>query len=527
MRFVVVEKIPLARFSAPSPRQVARDARWCCCCYDIGREFPGRGLGRVPRRVSSDDDSRSGRRALPTSEMGWITSRSKGCAALLTNIGTLVLQVTRLSNGMRVVSEQVPGASTSTVGVWIDAGSRYETDSTNGTAHFLEHMAFKGTEKRSVKDLEVEIEDIGGHLNAYTSREQTCYFAKVQNGHVGQAVDILSDILQNSKLEEPAIERERDVILREMQEIEGMPEEVVFDHLHATAFQHSPLGRTILGPADNVRAITRQNLVDYISTNYTADRMVIAASGGVDHATLVKAAEQHFSKLPEKGVSTADLVRNEPAFFTGSEVRMRDPDQPLVHLAIAFEGASWTDPDSIPLMVMQTMLGTWDKNASSGRHGGSKLAELVATNNLADSMMAFNTNYHDTGLFGVYATADPNTSNLEDLCWGIMRHTAGMCYNVSESDVSRAKNQLKASILYSQDGTTGTAEELGRSMLVYGRRIPRAELFARIDAVDAATIKAIANKFIFDQDIAVATLGNTQFMPDYTWLRRRTYMLRY
>lgn len=440
---------------------------------------------------------------------------------------TLRAQTTRLSNGMRVISEHIPSASTSTVGVWIDAGSRYETDSTNGTAHFLEHMAFKGTQKRSVKDLEVEIENIGGHLNAYTSREQTCYFAKVQNGHVGQAVDILSDILQNSKLEESAIERERDVILREMQEIEGMPEEVVFDHLHATAFQHSPLGRTILGPADNVRGITRQNLVDYISTNYTADRMVIAASGGLDHAALVKAAEAHFSKLPEKGVSTAELVKNEPAFFTGSEVRMRDPDQPLVHLAIAFEGASWTDPDSIPLMVMQTMLGTWDKNAASGRNGGSKLTELVATNKLAESIMAFNTNYHDNGLFGVYATADPEKSNLEDLCWGIMRHTTGMCYNVSDADVARAKNQLKASILYSQDGTTGAAEDLGRSLLVYGRRIPRAELFARIDAVDAETIKAVANKFVFDQDIAVATLGNTQFMPDYTWLRRRTYMLRY
>ena len=417
--------------------------------------------------------------------------------------------MTRLPNGLRVVSETVPFASTSTVGVWIDAGSRYETDSTNGTAHFLEHMAFKGTKNRSVKELEVEIENIGGHLNAYTSREQTCYYAKVTNGHVPQALDILSDILQNSNLDERAIERERDVILREMQEIEGMPEEVVFDHLHATAFQHSPLGRTILGPAENVKSITKRNLLDYISTNYTADRMVIAAAGGVDHDALVKAAE-HFSKLPPTGVSTDELVKQEPAIFTGSEVRLRDPDQPLVHMAIAFQGASWTDPDSIPLMVMQTMLGSWDKNSSAGRNMGSKLTELVATNELANSIMAFNTNYHDTGLFGVYATADPKTSNLEDLCWGIMRHTSGMCYNVSDAELTRAKNQLKASILYSQDGTTGAAEDLGRSLLVYNRRIARAELFARIDAVDAATVKEVANKFILDQDIAVATLGNTQ-----------------
>lgn len=437
------------------------------------------------------------------------------------------MQITRLPNGLRVISEAVPFSNTATVGVWIDAGSRYETNATNGTAHFLEHMAFKGTTSRTVRDLEVEIENMGGHLNAYTSREQTCYYAKVFDKDVPKALEILSDILQNSNLDEKAIERERDVILREMQEIEGIPEEVVFDHLHATAFQHSPLGRTILGPADNVRAITRQHLADYIATNYTADRMVVAAAGAVDHKALVAAVEKSFGKLPTGGVSAAELVKREPAIFTGSEVRLRDPDLPLVNLALAFKGASWTDPDSIPLMVMQTMLGSWDKNSSAGGNMASKLAETVAANDLAQSYMAFNTNYHDVGLFGVYATADPHDNDLEDLAWTIMRNVTGMCYNVNELDVARAKNQLKASILFSQDGTTGVAEDLGRNLLVYGRRIPRAELFARIDAVDADTVKQVANRFILDQDIAVAAMGNTQFLPDYTWLRRRTFWLRY
>lgn len=432
-----------------------------------------------------------------------------------------------MPNGLRVASETVPFASTATVGVWIDAGSRYETDATNGTAHFLEHMAFKGTAKRTVRDLEVEIENMGAHLNAYTSREQTCYFAKVFQKDVPKALDILSDILQNSNLDTAAIERERDVILREMQEIEGIPEEVIFDHLHATAFQRSPLGRTILGPAENVRSITRQNLADYIASNYTAERMVIAAAGAVDHESLVAAAEKAFGKLPPKGISTTELIRNDPAYFTGSEVRIRDPDMPFVHLALAYQGASWTDPDSIPLMVMQTMLGSWDKSSAAGVNMGSNLAHTIASNSLANSFMAFNTNYHDTGLFGIYAVADPNTSDMEDLCWTIMRNVTQMCYDVKEDDVTRAKNQLKASILFSQDGTTGQAEDLARQLLVYGRRIPRAELCARIDAVDAATVKAVANKFLLDQDIAVSMMGNTQFVPDYTWLRRRTYWLRY
>lgn len=449
-----------------------------------------------------------------------------GITSSATN-ATTILQVTRLPNGLRVISESIPFATTATVGVWIDAGSRYETDATNGTAHFLEHMAFKGTTSRTVKDLEVEIENMGGHLNAYTSREQTAYFAKVMEQDVPKALDILSDILQNSNLDERAIERERSVILREMQEIEGIPEEVVFDHLHATAFQHTSLGRTILGTADNVRSITRQNLADYIASNYTAERMVIAAAGAVSHDDLVASAQKCFGRLSSGGVQTAQLIRDEPAKFTGSEVRLRDPDLPLVQLAIAFKGASWTDPDSIPLMVMQTMLGSWDKSSSAGGEMGSQLAQTIATNGLARSFMAFNTNYHDTGLFGVYATADPHESDMEDLCWTVMRNITKMCYDVEEIDVARAKNQLKASMLFAGDGTTGVAEELGRNLLVYGRRIPRAEFFARIDAVDADTIKAVASRFILDQDIAVAALGDTQFIPDYTWLRRRTYWLRY
>lgn len=435
-------------------------------------------------------------------------------------------KVTRLPSGLRVASETIPFSKTATVGVWIDAGSRYETDATNGTAHFLEHMAFKGTNNRTVKELEVEIENMGGHLNAYTSREQTCYYAKVFEQDVPKAMEILGDILQNSNLDERSIERERDVILREMEEIESMPDEVVFDHLHATAFQHSPLGRTILGPAENVRSITREHLADYIASNYTAPRVVISAAGAVDHDALVKSAEKVFGKLPSTGPSAADLVRAAPAKFTGSEVRIRDPDHPTINLAIAYKGASCTDADAIPLMVAQTMLGAWSKNSGVGADGHNKLAERVAVNNLAESYMAFNTNYHDTGLFGVYAVVDPH-SDVEDLSWSIMHEITGMCYGVNEEDVARARNQLKTSLLFSQDVTTGTAEDIGRSLLVYGRRIPKAELFARIDAVDADTIKQVANRFFFDQDVAVAALGDTQELPDYNWLRRRTYWLRY
>ncbi|MGH0127861.1 UNVERIFIED_CONTAM: hypothetical protein FKN15_032530 [Acipenser sinensis] len=187
-------------------------------------------------------------------------------------------KVTPLENGLRVASED-SGLSTCTVGLWIDAGSRYENEKNNGTAHFLEHMAFKGTKKRSQLDLELEIENMGAHLNAYTSWEQTVYYAKAFSKDLPRALEILADIVQNSTLGEAEIERERGVILREMQEVETNLQEVVFDYLHATAYQATALGRTILGPTENIKSINHKDLVEYITTHYKGPRIVLAAAG--------------------------------------------------------------------------------------------------------------------------------------------------------------------------------------------------------------------------------------------------------
>ncbi|XP_059648788.1 probable mitochondrial-processing peptidase subunit beta, mitochondrial [Cornus florida] len=434
-------------------------------------------------------------------------------------------RITTLPNGLRVATESNLAGHTATVGVWIDAGSRFETDDTNGVAHFLEHMIFKGTEKRPVRVLEEEIENMGGHLNAYTSREQTTYYAKVMDKDAPKALDILADILQNSVFEEDRINRERNVILREMEEVEGHAEEVIFDHLHATAFQHTPLGRTILGPAGNIKTITKEHIQNYISTHYAAHRMVISAAGAVNHEDIVEQVKKLFTKLSANPITTSQLVKDEPAIFTGSEVRIQDDDLPLAQFAVAFNGASWTDPDSVALMVMQSMLGAWDKKAGGGKHAGPELVQRVAINEIAESMMAFNTNYKDTGLFGVYAVAKPDC--LDDLAFAIMYELSKLCYRVSEDDVTRARNQLKSTLLLNIDGTSPVAEDIGRQLLTYGRRISFAELFARIDAVNASTIKRVANRFIFDQDIAIAARGPIVLLPDYNWFRRRTYWLRF
>ncbi|KAI8548446.1 hypothetical protein RHMOL_Rhmol07G0274600 [Rhododendron molle] len=286
-------------------------------------------------------------------------------------------------------------------------------------------------------------------------------------------------------------------LLKSWSAVEGQTEEVIFDHLHATAFQYTPLGRTILGPAQNIKTITKEDLKNYISTHYTASRMVIAASGAVKHEDIVEQVKKLFTKLSTDPTVASELVAKEPAIFTGSEVRIVDDDMPLAQFAVAFNGASWIDPDSIALMVMQSMLGSWNKNTGGGRR--------VGINEIAESMMAFNTNYKDTELFGVYAIAKPDC--LDDLAYAIMYEISKLSYRVSKADVTRARNQLKSSLMLHIDGTSPIAEDIGRQLLTYGRRIPFAELFARIDAVDASTIKRVANRFIFDQDVAIAAMG--------------------
>ncbi|KAI9805838.1 MAG: hypothetical protein M1825_000452 [Sarcosagium campestre] len=435
---------------------------------------------------------------------------------------SVTTESTTLSNGFTIATEHSPWAQTSTVGVWIDAGSRAETDKTNGTAHFLEHLAFKGTKNRTQHQLELEIENMGGHLNAYTSRENTVYYAKAFNSDVPASVNILSDILQNSKLDPQAIERERDVILREQEEVDKQLEEVVFDHLHATAFQGQPLGRTILGPKENILSIQRDDLVGYIKQNYTADRMVLVGSGGVPHEQLVKLAEQHFAGLPTEPPSeSSTLVAAEQKRrpdFVGSEVRVRDDTNPTANIAIAVEGVSWKDDDYFTGLVTQAIVGNWDRAMGNAPHLGSKLSGFVNKHNLANSFMSFSTSYSDTGLWGIYLVTDRLT-RIDDLVHFTLREWSRLSYNVTEAEVERAKAQLKASILLSLDGTTAVAEDIGRQIITTGRRMSPQEVERVVGAISEKDVMDFARRKLWDKDIAISAVGSIEGMLDYQRIR--------
>ncbi|WVN86197.1 mitochondrial-processing peptidase subunit beta [Cryptococcus depauperatus CBS 7841] len=405
-----------------------------------------------------------------------------------------VTKTSTLSNGLSVSTETTPGTNTSTVGLWIDAGSRADASNASGTAHFLEHLAFKGTKARSQTQLELEVENLGAHLNAYTSREQTVYYAKAFDKDVPQAVDILSDILQNSKLEESAIERERDVILREQEEVEKQPEEVVFDHLHAVAFQ------------EHINSISKKDLQSYISNNYTADRMALIGAGSIEHETLVKLAEKHFASLPVSSnpIPLGDQSHS-PAEFIGSEVRIRDDTMDTLNVAISVEGVGWKSPDYWPMLVMQSIFGNWDRSLGASSLLSSRLSHIISSNNLANSYMSFSTSYSDTGLWGIYLVTEKEWTR--------------MSISPTIAEVERAKSQLKASLLLGLDGTTAIAEDIGRQLITTGKRYTPREIERYVDAVTPAEIQRVAQKYLWDKDIAIAALGRVDGLFDYTRIR--------
>lgn len=429
-----------------------------------------------------------------------------------------------LANGLTVATETLPNTNTATVGIFVDTGSRAENEKNNGTAHFLEHLAFKGTQNRNQTGIELEIENIGSHLNAYTSRENTVYYAKSLERDIPKAVDILADILTRSVLDPKAIERERDVIIRESEEVDKMYDEVVFDHLHAITYKDQPLGRTILGPIKNIKTIQRSDLQDFIQTHYTGDRMVLVGTGAVDHEKLVEYAAKYFGHVRKSDTPVPlGSPRGPLPVFYGNELKIQEDTLPSTHIALALEGVSWSAPDYFTALCTQAIIGNWDRALGTGTNSPSPLAVAASENGtLANSYMSFSTSYADSGLWGMYIVTDSQQHDVKLIIDEILKEWQRIRMgNISDSEVNRAKSRLKASLLLSLDGSTAIAEDIGRQIVTTGKRLSPEQVFEQVNKITKQDIVMWANYRLINKPVSMVALGNVKSVPSLSYIQNK------
>jgi predicted Zn-dependent peptidase len=403
----------------------------------------------------------------------------------------MTVELTTLPNGVRVVTETMPHLASATIGVWTNVGARQETKAENGIAHMLEHMAFKGTRRRSARDIAEEIEAVGGDLNAFTSREQTVYYARVLENDVPLAFDILSDILLNSVFDQTELERERHVILQEIGQAHDTPDDLIYDLLQDAAYPDQPLGRPILGSAETVSAMSRDALNAYLNKHYRAQNIVVVATGKVDHDAVVTLAEEAFGAVPGSLHHVQDQARYEGG------VRGQNRDLEQVHLTLGFDGVSFTDPDFYAVQVYSTVLG--------GGMSSRLFQEVREVHGLAYSIYSFANSYIDGGTIGVYAGTGPEDMDaLLPMLVGEMKKLAD---SASEEEVARARAQIRAGLMMSLESSASRMEQIGRQVLVYGRALPLEELIASIDEVDVARVTDIAGRMVRSPALSFATVG--------------------
>jgi predicted Zn-dependent peptidase len=385
------------------------------------------------------------------------------------------VEITKLPNGLTVATDSMPGIGTAAVTVAFAAGARSETQSEHGLAHLLEHMAFKGTTRRTAQRIAEEIEEVGGDLNAATSIEQTSYEARVLKEHVPLGLDILSDILTDPTFPEDELKRERGVILQEIGAAEDDPDDLVYDIGFETAYSGQSIGRPILGTPKSVKALDRDAISGFLGQHYRASRGVVTVAGGIDHADVVKRAEDLFGGLPaEAGPEAA------PAVWTGGERRhLRDLEQ--AHLVLAFPGRALGDKDTLALQVFSNLLG--------GGMSSRLFQEVREKRGLVYSIQAFHWAFSDTGLFGVYAGT--GEGDLKELMPVMLDEMADAARTTTEAEVNRAKAQMRMALELARESPASRAERLSRQILVLGRAVAPEEILTRLNAVTVEDVRRV------------------------------------
>ncbi len=411
----------------------------------------------------------------------------------------------QLKNGFRIVSEHMPGLQSAAIGIWVTAGGRHERIEQNGIAHFLEHMAFKGTERRSSLQIAEAIEDVGGYINAYTSREVTAYYARVLKDDVALAMDVIGDIVLNPVFDPREIEVERGVILQEIGQAYDTPDDVIFDWLQEQSYHDQPLGRTILGPTERVSSFSREDLSGFVAEHYGPEQMILSAAGAVDHDALMKMAEELFGHLqPRKGLIP------EAARFTGGEAR-QEKDLEQAHFALALESPGYRDDGIYTAQIYSTALG--------GGMSSRLFQEVRESRGLCYTIFAQTGAYADTGTTTIYAgTSADQVAELATITIDEMKRAAD---DMSEEEVARARAQMKAGMLMGLESPSNRAERLARLVQIWGRVPSLEDTVAKIDAVSTEDVRAFAERMAVKAPAALALYGPVSGAPSLTELQER------
>ena len=401
-----------------------------------------------------------------------------------------------LPSGLVVVTETMPHVKTAAIGAFVAVGSRHESLSEHGLSHLLEHMAFKGTRARSARDIAEAIENVGGDLNAETGVERTGYFARVMGGDVALALDILGDILTDSQFDAAELEREKNVIVQEIGAVEDTPDDLVFDLLTESAWPDQAVGRPILGTRERVRAFDRRAIDCYLRAHYAAPAMVVAAAGAIDHDEVASLAEARLAALPHDAAPPQT-----PAAYRGGERKLRKRLE-QTQVVVAFEGRAIDAEDRDAAHVFAAITG--------GGMSSRLFQEVREKRGLAYSIHSFHWDYSDTGLFGVYAgSADRDAPEVVAASLDCLAEAA---QNLSESEVRRAKAQMKVSLAAALESPGARAHQLARQMQIYARPLSLDEMTARVDAISVADVRKVGSAVLRSRP-TVAAIGAVGKVP--------------
>ncbi len=397
----------------------------------------------------------------------------------------MTIEVTTLKNGMKVVSDRIDAVETISCGVWVPVGTRHETKDINGVSHFLEHMAFKGTHKRSAVQIAHEIESLGGYLNAYTGREVTAYYARALKEDLALSVDILADILQNSAFEEVEFERERGVILQEIGQTLDTPDDIVFDYYQELCYPDQPMGWSILGPESIIKDISPAAVKGYMQKNYSLSDMVLSAAGNVCHQTLVDLANRLFiggETLKQDLVKKGEIIKAN--YQSGKTNISKDLEQ--AHVVLGFEGLPYGHPHYYDGMLYSMMMG--------GGMSSRLFQEIREKRGLVYTIQTSTASYRDSGQFYVYAGTDP--SDVQDLLPVVEEELQKATKGFALDELNRAKAQLKAGLMMGLESTSNRCERLANQMLVHGRPITAQEIANKVEAVSLDSVLLYANNLL-------------------------------